>query len=71
MNNFSGVMYALILFLGATKRPVLPLRELFYSEKAAGMYSTIPYVIPQVYMEIMYNTIRTGVYTLIPYSMIE
>lgn len=68
-------MYAAVLFLGATNaaavQPVIAIeRTVFYREKAAGMYSAIPYAISKVAVEIMYNTIQTGVYTLILYSMI-
>ncbi|CAH8257288.1 unnamed protein product [Arabidopsis lyrata] len=75
LNNFFGAMYAAVLFLGATNaatvQPAIAIeRTVFYREKAAGMYSAIPYAISQVVVEIMYNTIQTGVYTLILYSMI-
>ncbi|KAG7658681.1 ABC-transporter N-terminal domain [Arabidopsis suecica] len=75
LNNFFGAMYAAVLFLGAlnaaTVQPAIAIeRTVFYREKAAGMYSAIPYAISQVAVEIMYNTIQTGVYTLILYSMI-
>ncbi|WZY81874.1 hypothetical protein YC2023_028258 [Brassica napus] len=75
LNNFFGAMYAAVLFLGATNaaavQPVIAIeRTVFYREKAAGMYSAIPYAISKVAVEIMYNTIQTGVYTLILYSMI-
>ncbi|XP_009141587.1 ABC transporter G family member 39 [Brassica rapa] len=75
LNNFFGAMYAAILFLGATNaatvQPAIAIeRTVFYREKAAGMYSAIPYAISQVAVEIMYNTIQTAVYTLILYSMI-
>ncbi|XP_010415237.1 PREDICTED: ABC transporter G family member 39-like isoform X1 [Camelina sativa] len=75
LNNFFGAMYAAVLFLGATNaatvQPAIAIeRTVFYREKAAGMYSAIPYAISQVAVEIMYNTIQTGVYTLILYSMI-
>lgn len=46
-------MYAAVLFLGATNaaaiQPVLAIdRTVFYREKAAGMYSAIPYAMSQV-----------------------
>ena len=46
-------MYAAILFLGATNaatvQPAIAIeRTVFYREKAAGMYSAIPYAISQV-----------------------
>jgi len=46
-------MYAAVLFLGAlnaaTVQPAIAIeRTVFYREKAAGMYSAIPYAISQV-----------------------
>jgi len=46
-------MYAAVLFLGATNaatvQPAVAIeRTVFYREKAAGMYSAIPYAISQV-----------------------
>ncbi|XP_019101287.1 PREDICTED: ABC transporter G family member 34-like [Camelina sativa] len=75
LNNFFGAMYAAVLFLGATNaatvQPAIAVeRTVFYREKAAGMYSAIPYAISQVAVEIMYNTAQTALYTLILYSMI-
>ncbi|KAL1224342.1 ABC transporter G family member 34 [Cardamine amara subsp. amara] len=75
LNNFFGAMYAAVLFLGATNtatvQPAIATeRTVFYREKAAGMYSAIPYAIAQVAVEIMYNIIQTAIYTLILYSMI-
>lgn len=51
--NLAGAMYAAILFLGATNtNGVLPVvaveRTVFYRERAAGMYSALPYAIGQV-----------------------
>ncbi|KAL0731119.1 hypothetical protein Bca4012_027213 [Brassica carinata] len=59
-------MYVAILFLGATNaatvQPTIAIeRTVFYREKAAGMYSAIPYAISQVAVEIMYSMIQTGV----------
>lgn len=46
-------MYSAILFLGATNtsgvQPVVAVeRTVFYREKAAGMYSALPYAFAQV-----------------------
>lgn len=46
-------MFAAVLFLGATNaatvQPAIAIeRTVFYREKAAGMYSAIPYAISQV-----------------------
>lgn len=51
--NLVGAMYSAMLFLGATNTSsVLPVvaveRTVFYRERAAGMYSAIPYAFAQV-----------------------
>jgi hypothetical protein len=51
--NLTGAMYSAILFLGATNtssvQPVVAVeRTVFYRERAAGMYSALPYTIAQV-----------------------
>lgn len=48
-----GSMYAAILFLGvqngSSVQPVVSVeRTVFYRERAAGMYSALPYAIAQV-----------------------
>jgi len=48
-----GSMYGVVLFVGinncATVQPVITIeRNVFYREKAAGMYSALPYAIAQV-----------------------
>ncbi|KAK2403946.1 pleiotropic drug resistance protein [Trifolium repens] len=73
--NLTGAMYSAILFLGATNtssvQPVVAVeRTVFYRERAAGMYSALPYTIAQVAIECIYVAIQTLAYTLILYSMI-
>lgn len=51
--NLLGAMYAAVLFLGATNtssvQPVVAIeRTVFYRERAAGMYSALPYAFAQV-----------------------
>ncbi|XP_010553380.1 PREDICTED: ABC transporter G family member 39-like isoform X2 [Tarenaya hassleriana] len=75
LNNFFGAMYAALLFLGATNaatvQPVVAIeRTVFYRERAAGMYSAIPYAFAQVAVEMIYNFAQTVVYSLILYTMI-
>jgi hypothetical protein len=58
-----GALYASTLFLGAsntlTVQPVVAVeRTVFYRERAAGMYSTLPYSFAQV----LCNTISPLVY---------
>lgn len=48
-----GVIYAAVFFLGATNantvQPVVAIeRTVFYRERAAGMYSSLPYAFAQV-----------------------
>ncbi|KAJ1418854.1 P-loop containing nucleoside triphosphate hydrolase [Sesbania bispinosa] len=75
MMNLLGAMYSAVLFLGATNtssvQPVVGIeRTVFYRERAAGMYSALPYAFGQVVIEAIYNAIQTAIYTLILYSMI-
>ncbi|KAJ0087729.1 hypothetical protein Patl1_32466 [Pistacia atlantica] len=73
--NLLGAMYSAVLFLGATNassvQPIVSIeRTVFYRERAAGMYSALPYAFAQVAVETIYVTIQTIMYTLILYSMI-
>uniref|UniRef100_A0A803MQI5 ABC transporter domain-containing protein n=1 Tax=Chenopodium quinoa TaxID=63459 RepID=A0A803MQI5_CHEQI len=73
--NFLGAMYSALLFLGATNASAVQAvvaieRTVFYREKAAGMYSPLPYALAQVAIETIYTVIQTVLYTLILYSMI-
>ncbi|KAE8728222.1 Pleiotropic drug resistance protein 3 [Hibiscus syriacus] len=63
--NAMGSMYAAVIFLGiqnaASVQPVVAVeRTVFYRERAAGMYSAMPYAIAQA----------SSVYGLIVYAMI-
>uniref|UniRef100_A0A7N0ZRG4 ABC transporter domain-containing protein n=1 Tax=Kalanchoe fedtschenkoi TaxID=63787 RepID=A0A7N0ZRG4_KALFE len=73
--NLVGAMYSAILFLGATNttsvQPVVAIeRTVFYRERAAGMYSELPYAFAQVAIETIYVAIQTFLYSLILYTMI-
>nr|XP_017215736.1 PREDICTED: pleiotropic drug resistance protein 1-like [Daucus carota subsp. sativus] len=73
--NAMGSMYAACLFLGvqnaASVQPVVDVeRTVFYRERAAGMYSALPYAFAQVLVEIPYIMVQAAVYGLIVYSMI-
>ncbi|PWA62985.1 ABC transporter G family member 37 [Artemisia annua] len=75
LNNALGSMYAAVLFLGVQNagavQPVVGIeRTVFYRERAAGMYSALPYAFAQVLVEIPYVLVQTVVYTVIVYSMI-
>ncbi|XP_047342131.1 pleiotropic drug resistance protein 2-like [Impatiens glandulifera] len=75
LRNLLGAMYAAIFFLGATNtctvQPIVAIeRTVFYREKAAGMYSALPYAFAQVAIETIYVMIQTFLYSLILYTMI-
>lgn len=73
--NLMGAMYAAVMFLGGTNTSAVQSvvsieRTIFYREKAAGMYSAIPYAFAQVAIEVVYVGIQTMIYSLLIYSMI-
>eukprot|EP00253_Pinus_taeda_P009158 PITA_09158 len=72
----AGTLYGAVLFLGvnnsSTVQPVVAVeRTVFYREKAAGMYSALPYALAQVVIELPYILGQTVMYTLIVYSMVH
>ncbi|KAF5936342.1 hypothetical protein HYC85_027471 [Camellia sinensis] len=73
--NAMGSMYAAVLFLGVQNagsvQPVVAIeRTVFYRERAAGMYSALPYAFGQVVIEIPYIFVQTLIYGVIVYAMI-
>ncbi|KAI3966424.1 hypothetical protein MKW92_035642 [Papaver armeniacum] len=75
LQNLLGAMYSATLFLGAgnaasVQAIVAVERTVFYREKAAGMYSALPYAFAQVAIEVIYVFVQTLVYSLILFSMI-
>nr|AMR34859.1 PDR transporter [Artemisia annua] len=73
--NAMGSMYTASLFLGVQNasavQPVVDIeRTVFYRERAAGMYSALPYACAQILVEIPYIFSQTIVYCLIVYAMI-
>ncbi|KAF8400719.1 hypothetical protein HHK36_014019 [Tetracentron sinense] len=73
--NAMGSMYTAVLFIGtqnsASVRPVVAIeRMVFYRERAAGMYSAVPYAFAQVAIEIPYIFVQTLVYGIIVYALI-
>ncbi|KAK1312432.1 putative pleiotropic drug resistance protein 7 [Acorus calamus] len=73
--NAMGSMYAAVLFLGvqnaSSVQPVVAIeRTVFYRERAAGMYSALPYAFGQVAIEVPYIFIQSVVYGVIVYAMI-
>ncbi|KAF8026782.1 hypothetical protein BT93_F3302 [Corymbia citriodora subsp. variegata] len=72
--NAMGSMYAAVLFLGiqnsGTVQPVVAVeRTVFYRERAAGMYSAMPYALSQVIIELPYILAQAAVYGVITYAM--
>ncbi|KAG5243238.1 ABC transporter family protein [Salix suchowensis] len=72
--NVFGAMYAAVLFLGATNAAAVQSiiaieRTVFYRERAAGMYSPMPYAFSQVAIEAIYVAIQTIVYSILLFSM--
>ncbi|KAF8083300.1 hypothetical protein N665_0783s0010 [Sinapis alba] len=70
-----GAMYAAVLFVGVNNSTsVQPLvaveRTVFYRERAAKMYSALPYALAQVVCEVPYVLFQTTYYTLIVYTML-
>ncbi|CAI9267482.1 unnamed protein product [Lactuca saligna] len=73
--NAMGSMYAATLFLGVQNasavQPVVDVeRTVFYRERAAGMYSALPYAFAQVLVEVPYVFAQSAVYSVIVYAMI-
>ncbi|KAJ9692497.1 hypothetical protein PVL29_011517 [Vitis rotundifolia] len=73
--NAMGSMYAAVLFLGVQNaqsvQPVVGVeRTVFYRERAAGMYSALPYAFGQALVEIPYVFAQAVVYGVIVYAMI-
>ncbi|KAG5249757.1 pleiotropic drug resistance protein [Salix suchowensis] len=69
LSNAIGSMYAAVLFLGfqngTAVQPVVSVeRTVFYREKAAGMYSALPYAFAQALIELPYVFVQAAVYGL-------
>ncbi|KAK1296991.1 Pleiotropic drug resistance protein 3 [Acorus calamus] len=74
--NAMGSMYAAVLFIGvqngSSVQPVVAIeRAVFYRERAAGMYSALPYAFGQVVIELPYVLAQTLIYGILVYSMIH
>ncbi|KAI9107551.1 hypothetical protein K1719_021588 [Acacia pycnantha] len=72
--NAMGSMYNAVLFLGvqnaSSVQPVVAIeRTVFYREKAAGMYSALPYAFAQVAIELPYILAQALTYGVIVYAM--
>eukprot|EP00253_Pinus_taeda_P006530 PITA_06530 len=72
----AGAFYGSVTFLGLSNCSTVQLvvaveRTSFYRERAAGLYSALPYVLAQVVIELPYIFVQTVMYTLIVYSMVH
>ncbi|KAL2332417.1 hypothetical protein Fmac_019998 [Flemingia macrophylla] len=73
--NALGSMYISALFLGiihsSAVQPVVSVeRSVFYREKAAGMYSALPYAFAHIVVELPYIFTQAVTYGVIVYAMI-
>ncbi|KAJ3697920.1 hypothetical protein LUZ61_001625 [Rhynchospora tenuis] len=73
--NSLGSMYVSVMILGANNcfsvQPVVAIeRTVFYRERAARMYSALPYALGQVGIEIPYIFVQSLVYGYIVYAMV-
>ncbi|XP_031487459.1 ABC transporter G family member 42-like [Nymphaea colorata] len=71
-----GAMSGAVLFVGinncSTVQPIVDVeRTVFYRERAAGMYSALPYALAQVIVEIPYALFQALYYTIIVYAMMS
>ncbi|GKC54080.1 ABC transporter G family member 35-like protein, partial [Tanacetum coccineum] len=71
-----GAMYSAIFFIGVnnsqTVQPVVATeRTVFYRERAAGLYSSLPYAMAQVIVEIPYTFLQTAYYCVIVYALVS
>ncbi|GAB2293479.1 transcription factor [Dionaea muscipula] len=69
-------MYSSVLFVGfcncSTVQPVIAIeRAVFYRERAAGLYSALPYAIAQVVIEIPFVFVQVVCYSLMVYAMVS
>ncbi|CAA0810621.1 ABC transporter G family member 32 [Striga hermonthica] len=72
--NAMGSMYAAVLFIGITNatsvQPVIFVeRFVSYRERAAGMYSALPFALAQVVVEFPYVCVQSLIYSTIFYFM--
>lgn len=72
--NAMGSIYAAVLFIGITNatavQPVVSIeRFVSYRERAAGMYSALPFAFAQVAIEFPYVLAQTLIYSTIFYSL--
>lgn len=76
ITNVMGALFICITFLGTSNssgvQPIVASeRPVFYRERAAGMYSPMPFALAQVLVELPYVAIQTLLYGTITYFMIH
>ncbi|XP_024525813.1 ABC transporter G family member 31 [Selaginella moellendorffii] len=74
--NAMGVLFAAVVFLGVNNassvQPVVSVeRTVFYRERAAGMYSPLPYAFAQGAIELPYIFVQTLLYGVVTYGMVQ
>ncbi|KAK9170623.1 hypothetical protein Syun_002763 [Stephania yunnanensis] len=74
--NAMGSMFAAVIFLGVNNassvQPVVDIeRTVFYRERAAGMFSALPYALAQVLVELPYILVQSIIYGVIVYSTLD
>ncbi|KAK7356955.1 hypothetical protein VNO80_16236 [Phaseolus coccineus] len=72
--NLMGAVFTAVFFVGGSNttsvQPIVAIeRTVLYREKAAGLYSALPYAIGQVAVECIYVAIQTFTFSLILFSM--
>ncbi|WCJ41760.1 ABC transporter G family member 34 [Euphorbia peplus] len=75
LSNLLGAAFGALLFLGSINAmsvttAVAIERTVFYRERAAGMYSELPYAFAQVAIETIYDLVQALIYAPLLYSMI-
>ncbi|KMT06317.1 hypothetical protein BVRB_7g160000 [Beta vulgaris subsp. vulgaris] len=73
--NLLGILFSAILFLGGSNAlnvqvVVASERTVYYRERAAGMYSALPFALAQLAIEAIYTATINSAYALLLYSMI-
>jgi energy-coupling factor transporter ATP-binding protein EcfA2 len=73
--NISGVLFMSVLFVGVTNAltvqgVITEERRVFYRERAAGMYSALPFALAQSLVELPFLLVQSAVYVFPTYAMI-
>jgi ABC-type multidrug transport system ATPase subunit/ABC-type multidrug transport system permease subunit len=74
--NAMGSMYTAVLMIGVNNassvQPLVEIeRTVYYREKAAGMYSALPYAFAQAAIELPYVLIQAAIYSVLVYAMMD